>query len=221
MVTPDYRAEKSGFAREVQEKLAGKFDGAEAGKALKWLALLKPKTTVPDNVRDALAKIPTDISSVQPDDFYKYLFDGLVLGHTMAALHPQAVNFSVKAWQSSPSQAFEASRQRERIGIFLKFAVDFGVSSACLFQTDQLYEKTNLCQVLICLSQLGTEAQSKPDYDGPQGMWMHKHQQNPREFTEEQLRAGEGVIGLQMGTNKGANASGMSFGSHRFINDSH
>ena len=31
-----------------------------------------------------------------------------------------------------------------------------------------------------------------------------------REFTEEQLQAGKGVIGLQMGSNKGASQSGMT-----------
>jgi hypothetical protein len=40
-----------------------------------------------------------------------------------------------------------------------------------------------------------------------------------REWTEEQLRAGDGVIGLQMGTNKGANASGMNMGKPRHIID--
>lgn len=31
-----------------------------------------------------------------------------------------------------------------------------------------------------------------------------------REFTEEQLQAGKGVIGLQMGSNKGASQAGMT-----------
>ena len=44
-------------------------------------------------------------------------------------------------------------------------------------------------------------------------------QQNKREFTEEQMRAGEGVIGLQAGTNKVASQAGMSFGTQRHIND--
>lgn len=221
MATGDYRAEKSGFARDVQEKLASKFDTAEAAKALKWLSMLQPQVSVPESVQNAMTKVPGNSTSVTADEFHKCLFDGLVLGNTIAALHPQSVSFTAKAWQPSSNPAFEVSRQRERIGLFLKFAAEYGVSNACLFQTDQLYEKTNLCQVLICISQLGTEAQSKPDYHGPQGMWMQKHQENKREFTEEQLRSGDTIIGLQMGTNKGANASGVSFGSHRFISDSH
>lgn len=39
-------------------------------------------------------------------------------------------------------------------------------------------------------------------------------------FTKEQLRAGQGFIGLQAGTNKGASQAGMtSFGAGRHIND--
>lgn len=42
--------------------------------------------------------------------------------------------------------------------------------------------------------------------------------QNKREFTDEQLQAGKGVIGLQMGSNKGASQSGMTaYGGQRQI----
>ena len=40
-----------------------------------------------------------------------------------------------------------------------------------------------------------------------------------REFSEEQLKAGQNVIGLQYGTNKLASQAGMSFGGQRHIND--
>ena len=33
---------------------------------------------------------------------------------------------------------------------------------------------------------------------------------NKREFTDEQLQAGKGVIGLQMGSNKGASQAGAT-----------
>jgi len=44
-------------------------------------------------------------------------------------------------------------------------------------------------------------------------------EENKREFSDEQLRAGEGHIGLQMGYNKGANQSGQNFGKGRSILD--
>jgi len=42
-------------------------------------------------------------------------------------------------------------------------------------------------------------------------------EENKRSFTEEQLRAGEGLIGLQAGTNKGATQAGQNFGATRKI----
>lgn len=40
---------------------------------------------------------------------------------------------------------------------------------------------------------------------------------NKREFTEEQLKEGQNVIGLQMGSNKGASQSGDHFGRPRQV----
>lgn len=40
---------------------------------------------------------------------------------------------------------------------------------------------------------------------------------NVRQFSEEQKKAGGAVIGLQMGSNKGANQSGMTFGQTRHM----
>ena len=40
---------------------------------------------------------------------------------------------------------------------------------------------------------------------------------NVRHFSEEQKKAGGAVIGLQMGSNKGANQSGINFGQTRHI----
>ena len=42
---------------------------------------------------------------------------------------------------------------------------------------------------------------------------------NPRNFSQETLNAGQTVIGLQMGTNKGASQKGMTFGRSRSINE--
>lgn len=42
-------------------------------------------------------------------------------------------------------------------------------------------------------------------------------EENRRDFSEEQLRAGEAIIGLQAGTNKGATQAGQNFGASRKI----
>lgn len=44
-----------------------------------------------------------------------------------------------------------------------------------------------------------------------------KAQEHKREFTESQLKEGKNIIGLQMGTNKGASQAGMSYGRPRQI----
>ena len=44
-------------------------------------------------------------------------------------------------------------------------------------------------------------------------------QENKREFSEDQLRAGEGHVGLQAGFNKGASQAGINMGKPRSIND--
>lgn len=48
-------------------------------------------------------------------------------------------------------------------------------------------------------------------------MFCRKAQENKREFSDDQLKAGKNVIGLQMGSNKGASQEGMSYGRPRQI----
>ncbi|KAH9282095.1 Transgelin [Echinococcus granulosus] len=216
----EYRATKSGLSREVQNRINEKYNAEEAGKVLKWIRLLTPPSGVPDDLIKAAQEIPEDITSAPAEQFYQYLKSGLVLGYLMASLKPDRVSsLGVNMWKVSDKPIFETNRQRERIGAFINFCQEMGVGSASAFQTDQLYEMTNLPQVVICLSQLGVEAQAKPGYNGPEGYWMQRHTENKRNFTEEQLKAGESVIGLQMGYTGGATASGVSFGARRNVMD--
>ncbi|KAK6985580.1 myophilin-like isoform X1 [Biomphalaria glabrata] len=102
------------------------------------------------------------------------------------------------------------------IELFVYKCQEFGVAENNTFQTDSLYERTNLSQVCAAIRALGIEAESRPSYTGKR-MWPKKSEINRRTFTEEQLRMGESVINLQMGTNKFANQSGMNFGKKRMI----
>lgn len=108
-----------------------------------------------------------------------------------------------------------AFKQMENIGSFLDAIQKFGVSKMDSFQTVDLYEATNMPQVILTIHALGRKAGTK----GKRGIGPKESQQNVRQFTEEQLRSGEGVIGLQMGTNKFANQSGQNFGKTRAILD--
>lgn len=51
----------------------------------------------------------------------------------------------------------------------------------------------------------------------PSMIFCRKAQENKRDFSEDQLKAGKNVIGLQMGSNKGASQEGMSYGRPRQI----
>jgi len=63
------------------------------------------------------------------------------------------------------------------------------------------------------------QAQSKVDYPGPDGYWPRKSEKNVRDFSEEQLKAGQAVVSLQYGSNKGASQAGMNIGKGRSILD--
>ncbi|CUT98905.1 calponin [Echinococcus multilocularis] len=218
----EYRATKSGLSREVQNRINEKYNAEEAGKVLKWIRLLTPPSGVPDDLIKAAQEIPEDITSAPAEQFYQYLKSGLVLGYLMACLKSDGVSsLGVNMWKVSEKPIFETNRQRERIGAFINFCQEMGVGSASAFQTDQLYEMTNLPQVVICLSQLGVEAQAKPGYNGPEGYWMQRHTENKRNFTEEQLKQGESVMRLQMGYTGSATASGVSFGARRNVMDTY
>ena len=108
-----------------------------------------------------------------------------------------------------------AFKQMENIGLFLDAADEYGVAKNDIFQTVDLYEAQNMAAVISGIHALGRKAGSK----GKAGIGPKEAQANKREFTEEQLRAGDSVIGLQMGSNKGASQAGQNFGKTRSIID--
>ena len=55
-------------------------------------------------------------------------------------------------------------------------------------------------------------------FEGP-SLGPKESSRNCRDFSEEVLKAGHGLIGLQMGTNKCASQKGMAFGATRHIAD--
>ena len=103
----------------------------------------------------------------------------------------------------------------ENINNFLEFCYSIGVSKTDLFQTVDLFEGTNMPQVINGLTAVGRKASSL----GKAGIGPKESVENKRQFTEQQLRAGDGVIGLQAGTNKFATQAGQNFGKTRAIID--
>lgn len=66
--------------------------------------------------------------------------------------------------------------------------------------------------VFVCITQAWKDA----NWTGP-NLGPKPADQNQREFTDEQMNAGQGIIGLQAGQNKGATQAGQNIGAGRKI----
>jgi hypothetical protein len=107
-------------------------------------------------------------------------------------------------------------KQRENIEMFLKGCENYGLKAQDLFQVNDLFESKNLYMVVDNFYALGGMAQKK-SYNGPV-LGKKMATQNKREFNESTLNAGQSVIGLQYGSNKGASQAGMTaYGTGRQI----
>lgn len=191
-----------GFSREVQSKIDKKYDPELEETLVEWIR----------------AQCGSNIC--QPESgktgFQNWLKDGCVLSELINSLY--ASNKPFKKIQVS-GMAF---KQMEQISLFLKAAENYGVTKTDIFQTVDLYEGKDLAAVQRTLSALGSLAVTKADgtYKGDPNWFHKKAQENRREFSEEQLNEGKSIIGLQMGTNKGASQAGMrGYGQQRQIYD--
>ncbi|XP_016159303.1 PREDICTED: transgelin-like [Ficedula albicollis] len=138
-----------------------------------------------------------------------------VLSRLVNSLYPDGSK-PVKIPDAPPTMVF---KQMEQIAQFLKAAEDYGVVKTDIFQTVDLFEAKDMAAVQRTLMALGSLAVTKNDgnYHGDPNWFMKKAQEHKREFTESQLKEGKNIIGLQMGTNKGASQAGMSYGRPRQI----
>jgi len=184
------RAQKSGLAAEAHRKVLSKYSEEHASEVLEW-------------IREVTGlSIETNGDA---DNFYTILRDGRVLCQLANSLQPG----SVTKVQDSP-MAFKCM---ENISKFLDVAVKLGVPTQETFQTVDLWEKQNLNAVVICLQSLGR----KGSQFGKASIGPKEADKNVRQFTEDQLQASNTIISLQMGSNKGANQSGINFGNTRHM----
>ncbi|XP_073985872.1 myophilin [Rhodnius prolixus] len=137
------------------------------------------------------------------------LRDGVVLCNLINKLAPG----SVKKIQTKGTN-FQLMENIQRFQAAVK---KYGVPEEEIFQTADLFERRNIPQVTLCLYSLGRITQKHAEYDGPR-LGPKMADANKREFTEDQLRASEGHLNLQMGYNKGASQSGHGgFGNTRHM----
>lgn len=99
---------------------------------------------------------------------------------------------------------------------FLAAISAYGVADVDLFQTVDLWEKKDIAQITNTLFALGRETYRHAEWKGPY-LGPKPSQENKRDFSEEVLKAGQTVIGLQAGTNKGATQAGQNMGAGRKI----
>uniref|UniRef100_A0A4D5R9D5 Calponin n=1 Tax=Scolopendra viridis TaxID=118503 RepID=A0A4D5R9D5_SCOVI len=178
-----------GLSAAVANKIAGKRDPQAEQEALEWIEAV---------VGERLPNVP----------YEEVLRDGQVLCKLMNKLMPgciQKVNTSGGQF-----------KLMENINKFQEMCKVYGVPEIDVFQTVDLWERRNIPQVTQCIFALGRTAQIHPEYHGPV-LGPKLSDENKRAFSEEQLRAGEGIINLQYGTNKGANQSGLNFGNTRHM----
>ncbi|KAF0038214.1 hypothetical protein F2P81_008698 [Scophthalmus maximus] len=189
-----------GLSREVQSKIDKKYDQELEGRLVAWI----------------VAQCGSGIDEPEPGKigFQKWLKDGCVLCKLINSLHGDKKPIRNIKTSSMPF------KQMEQISMFLKAAENYGVTKMDMFQTVDLYEGTDLAAVQRTLMALGSFAVTKHDgfYKGDPTWFHRKAQENRRDFSEEQLSEGRNVIGLQMGTNKGASQAGMTgYGQARQI----
>ncbi|CAF1039944.1 unnamed protein product [Didymodactylos carnosus] len=125
-------------------------------------------------------KFPSDIS------YEDALKDGIILCKLMNKLSPNSI--------PKIATSGGAFKLRENVAAFQNAARSYGVADSELFQTVDLFEKRNIAQVTLAIHALGRQAQKK-NFKGP-ALGVKLSDKNERQFTNEQLRAGDGMIGL-------------------------
>ncbi|XP_014677698.1 PREDICTED: muscle-specific protein 20-like, partial [Priapulus caudatus] len=129
-------------------------------------------------------------------EFHTTFRNGVVLCKLANAIKPQSVK---KINQGNSPFVFMGN-----IEGFLNTIKKMGVPDQETFQTTELVEGTNLYAVQCCLYSLGRK-------------WHKIRHSRDSVHSEAKAKTSGDVIGLQMGSNKGATQSGQSFGNTRHM----
>ena len=177
-----------GYTKDLEKKKLAKYDPNLESEVRNWIS--------------AILKKP-----FPSGDFGEALKSGVILCQLMNTLKPGSIK--------KISETSAPFKQMENISNFLTVAKQYGVTDVNLFQTADLFDGSNVHQVVVTLDSLGRAAQTH-GFKGP-ALGVKEAMYNERNFSEEQLKKGDGIIGLQMGTNAGANQTGVTFGKQRDV----
>ncbi|CAM4534690.1 hypothetical protein PO909_025181 [Leuciscus waleckii] len=195
------RGPSYGLSREVQEKIDLKYNVELEARLVEWI----------------LIQCGDDLERPEPgkQNFQKWLTSGTILCRLINSLYPSGEEPIKKITETKM-----VFKQMEKISQFLQAAEEYGVNRGDIFQTVDLWEGKDMAAVQRTLTALGSEALTKDDghYRGDKDWFHRKTKGHKREFSEEQLRQGRSLIGMQMGSNRGASQAGMSgYGTPRQI----
>ncbi|XP_003460943.1 calponin-2 [Cavia porcellus] len=180
-----------GLSAEVKNRLLSKYNPQKEAELRSWIEGLTGLAIGPD--------------------FQKGLKDGVILCTLMNKLQPGSVpkiNRSMQNWH-----------QLENLSNFIKAMVSYGMNPVDLFEANDLFESGNLTQVQVSLLALAGKAKTKGLQSGVD-IGVKYSEKQERNFDDATMKAGQCVIGLQMGTNKCASQSGMTaYGTRRHLYD--
>uniref|UniRef100_A0A2K5MYM4 Calponin n=1 Tax=Cercocebus atys TaxID=9531 RepID=A0A2K5MYM4_CERAT len=180
-----------GLSAEVKNRLLSKYDPQKEAELRTWIEGLTGLSIGPD--------------------FQKGLKDGTILCTLMNKLQPGSVpkiNRSMQNWH-----------QLENLSNFIKAMVSYGMNPVDLFEANDLFESGNMTQVQVSLLALAGKAKTKGLQSGVD-IGVKYSEKQERNFDDATMKAGQCVIGLQMGTNKCASQSGMTaYGTRRHLYD--
>lgn len=160
------------------------------------------------------------------------LKDGQVLCRLINKLKPGSV--------AKINESGGQFKMMENLNNFQKALKEYGVADVDVFQTVDLWEKKDISNVTNTIFALGRavsfsthtqyfsnlmsnshvmfyfQTYKHPEWTGP-NLGPKPADECKRDFTEEQLKAGQTIVGLQAGSNKGATQAGQNIGAGRKI----
>ncbi|XP_072307332.1 calponin-3a isoform X1 [Eucyclogobius newberryi] len=180
-----------GLSAEVRSKIAQKYDLQKEEELRFWIEEMTAMSI--------------------GENFQKGLKDGVILCELMKKVQPGAikkVNHSQLNWH-----------QLENLGNFIKAMLLYGLKPTDIFEANDLFENGNMTQVQTSLLALASMAKTK-GLDTKVDIGVKYADKTQRHFDQGKIKAGQCVIGLQMGTNKCASQAGMTaYGTRRHLYD--
>ncbi|XP_020500117.3 calponin-2 [Labrus bergylta] len=180
-----------GLSAEVKNRIAQKYDSQKEEELRAWIEEITGATIDPD--------------------FQKGLKSGVILCELINKLAPNSVkkiNQSALNWH-----------QLENLTNFTKAITEFGLKPHDIFEANDLFENGNMTQVQTTLLALASMAKTR-GCQSRVDIGVKYADKVERMFDEEKMKAGQCVIGLQMGSNTGASQAGMcAYGTRRHLYD--